>query len=1000
MKKVLKYTGISLLTLIVIILLIPVFFKSKILAAVKSGINENIEAKVDFKDLGISWFSNFPKLTISLEDVSVEGINEFKGDTLLSAKSFDASVNIMSIIRQKDMKIYGVFLESPRIYALVNKEGKANWEITKEDSTVVAVEEPSSFQFNLEKYAVSNGYVLYNDEEAGMRAEISGLNHEGSGNFNQDLFTLVTKTNAGEASFSYAGIPYLINAKTGIDADIEINNTTGVYGFKNASLQVNELKLMANGFFQIASDTSYNMDISFDAPSNEFKHILSLVPAVYKNDFDKLKTSGTASFKGFVKGTYSENRLPAYSVDLGIKDGLFQYPDLPKPVQNIQVNANFSNVDGHLDNTIVDIRNAHLEFGDDPFDFKLLFKNPETIKYLDFVVKGKLNLAEITKFIKLDPGTSLSGLLDADAYAKGNLAAIESRKGPFNAGGFFNIRSFNFSSKELPFPLTNGSFDISLQNSGGVAESTSVNVSKGHIELGKDIFDFALQLRDPVNAMAFSGNAKGRLSLDKISQFSPPEPGTSISGLLKADMKFSGSKSDIDKGNYEKLVLDGNASVENVKYISKDYPEGVEVNAANLSFNPSNAVLHSLKMRFLGTNISADGVLNNMIAYALDKGALKGSVNLQADNIKLNDWMGADTAATATTSTGAFLVPANMDLTINAKANSVVYDKVDYRNVSGSLQLKNETVELRNVNTEALGGQMNFNGSYSTLSSKTRPDIKLDYSIKEIDVQKAFLAFNTVQKLMPVAQFLSGKLSSSFSMNGKLGEDMFPVLNSLTGKGNMLLLEGVLNKFQPLEKLANLLNVNALKDISLKDVQAQFEFTNGKVLVKPFDLKVRDIVMQVGGTHGLDQTMDYIIAMKIPRSYLGTAGNNLVNNLASAASQKGIPVTLSDVIDLNVRMTGSMNNPNIKTDLKQAAGDIKSELKQQASDFVQQKADSAKKTITDTINKKKDELIEKGKQELFNKITGKKDTASSSSDSSKQKTGDKIKGALKGLFKN
>jgi hypothetical protein len=36
----------------------------------------------------------------------------------------------------------------------------------------------------------------------------------------------------------------------------------------------------------------------------------------------------------------------------------------------------------------------------EPFDFKLLFKNPETIKYIDAVAKGKLDLANVRKICK------------------------------------------------------------------------------------------------------------------------------------------------------------------------------------------------------------------------------------------------------------------------------------------------------------------------------------------------------------------------------------------------------------------------------------------------------------------------------------------------------------------------------------------------------------------------------------------------------------------------
>ena len=1000
MKKVLKYTGIGLLTLLVLAFLLPVLFKGKIVKLVKAEINKNIEATVDFKDVSLSLFRHFPKLSIGLQDISVVGLHEFKKDTLLSAKIVDVSVNLLSLFQATDMKVHGVYLESPRIHALVTKEGKANWDITRADSTEATASEPSAFQVKLEKYAIKNAYVYYKDESSDMSAEIIGLNHEGSGDFTQDLFTLATKTRAASANFTYGGIPYLVSAQTDIAADLEIDNNKSKYAFKNAALSVNDLKLVANGFMQLDNDSTYTMDISVDAPSNEFKNILSLVPAIYKNDFDKLKTSGTASFKGFVKGVYSPTQLPAYNINLDVKDGFFQYPDLPQPVKNIQVAARISNPDGVIDHTVVDITKGHLEMGAEPFDFKLLFKIPETSKYIDAVVKGKLNLAEVSKFVKLDAGTKLSGLVWADAFARGNLSAIETQKGPFSAGGFLDIRNLYYSSKDVPQPLQNGNFKIQIENSGGIADATTVNISSGHIEVGKDPFDFSLKLSQPVSAVVFSGTAKGRFTLDNIQQFTTLEPGTSVKGLMEADVAFSGSKAAIDKKNYERINTTGVVHLSNVSYASKDYPEGVHIQTAQFKFSPQNAALNNFQGRFQGTNFSANGVLSNMIAYALRNEELQGTLNVSADKINLNDWMGTDTAAVAAGSAASepFLVPANMNLTLNARADAVQYDKVTYRNVKGALLLKNETVKLQNVQTEALDGTIAFDGAYSTRQNKTRPDISLSYNIKDVSIQKAFTAFNTVQKLMPVAQFLSGKLTSQFSMVGQLNGDMFPDLASLTGNGNLLLIQGALSKFQPLEKLAATLHVEALKDVSLKDIKSHFEFANGKVLVKPFNLKIQDIEMQIGGMHGFDQSLDYIIGMKLPRKYLGASGNALVNNLAAQASSKGVPVTVGEMIDLNVKMGGSINNPVIKTDLKQAAGDVTQELKQQATAFVQQKADSAKQTLKDSLTSVKNQLVDDAKNELTKQLIGSKD--STSKGASLQETKEKAVGTLKNTMGN
>ena len=998
MKKILKYTGISLLVLIVLAVLLPIIFKGKIVTMVKKEINNSLLARVEFSDIDISLLRHFPKLSVALENVSVVGINEFSGDTLLSAKKIDAALHFWSAVRSEQMKIYGVYLESPRIRALVIKSGKANWEITKSDTSAIPAQE-AGFNIKLDEYKINNGYVFYRDEAAGMEAEIAGLNHEGHGDLTQNVFTLATKTSAATVRYIYGGIPYLSSAKVSIDADLKIDAKTSRYNFQNAVIKVNDLKLKTDGFIQLSNDSTYSMDVRFDAPSNQFKDFLSLVPAVYKNDFSKLKTSGTAGLKGFVKGVYSPQQLPAYDITLQVKDGLFQYPDLPQPVKNIQVLAEFSNADGRLDNTVVAIRKAHLEMGDEPFDIRLLFKNPETSKYIDAVVKGTLNLANVGKFVKLEAGTALSGMVQADAFAKGTLATLQQGGGTFEAGGFFNIQNLNYAAKALPQPLRNGDFEVQLENKNGLADATTITITKGHVEVGNDPVDFSLQVQQLVTAIQFNGRARGKMNLGNVQQFVALEKGTSVKGELKADVAFKGSKADMDKGAYDRINVEGLANLANLRYVSNDYPEGIEVSSASLQFSPQQANLRQAKIRFKGTNISTSGSLQNMIGYVLGKGELSGFLNLAADRIALNDWIPSDSTTIDTAKTNAYQVPEHIDLTLHANADEVLYDKVSYRNVAGTLLLKDQTVRLQNVSTQALDGTITFNGGYSTLHSKVQPDIDMSYDIANVDVQKAFLAFNTVQKLMPVGKFLSGKFSSQFSMAGKLNGQMSPDMSSLTGKGNLFLIEGVLSKFQPMEKLASTLNAADLNNFSLKDIKTYFEFANGKVLIKPFTVKVKDIQMQIGGLHGLDQSIDYLIAMKLPHTSLGTAGNNLVNGLVLQASNKGIPVQLGETLDLNIKLGGTITNPTVKTDLKEAAGDASKELMLQAVAFVQQKTDSAKQVVKDSFQIVKKQLVAEARNELLNGLTGNKDSASKPVlQETKEKAAQSVKNSLNGLF--
>ena len=1005
LRKTLKIAGITFIALIAVAFLIPFLFKKQITTLVKKEINKGLVAKVDFKDVSLSLFRHFPKISISLDELSVVGTNEFSKDTLIAAKTLDASVNLISAIKGKDIKVYGVFLESPRIHALMNKDGKANWDIARPDNDTTGLTDtsPSEFKMNLRKYEIKNGYLYYKDETADISTEISNFDHEGSGDFTADIFTLKTKTKADNAGFIYTSIPYLNNAKAAIDADVQIDNTNNKYTFKTESIKLNNLNLNAEGFFQLVNDSTYNMDIKFKTPSNEFKDILSLIPGIYKKDFDNIKTSGQAAFTGFVKGTYSPRQMPAYDVNLDVTNGFFQYPDLPKPVKNIQLAIRASNPDGKPDNAVIDISKGHVEMDNEPFDFRLLFKNPETSKYIDAAIKGKLDLANLSKFVKLEKGTNLAGLVWADAFVRGDMSALQNQAGNFNAGGFFDIKNLFYTSAAFPQPVQNGNMKVQLLNNGGIADNTSVDISSGHIEVGNDPLDFTLQVRKPMSTVDFSGTAEGRLTLDHIKQFVQLAPGTSISGILNADLVFNGNKTTIDKGEYDKININGNAILNNLKYVSKEYPKGITVSNTNLEFIDKMVLCKNFNGSYLNTDFTGKGVLDNLVGFIMQDQKLTGELNITADKINLNDWIGTDTTSATTTTTttsssGPFVVPANIDMTINAKADKVKYDKVDYNNINGTLVLADETVKLKDVKTEALDGTMTFNGSYSTKTNKKDPAININYDVKDLDIQKTFYAFNTIQKLMPIGQFLGGKLQSQLSMTGNLNGNMMPDLNTLSGKGNLLLIEGLLKKFAPLEKLANALQIDHLKSITLKDVKQYIEFANGKVLVKPFNVKINDIEMKIGGMHGFDQSLDYIIEMKVPRKYLGNEGNNLVNGLITQATSKGIPVKLSDMVDLSVKMGGSITSPSIKIDLQKVVGDAADELKEQAKDFAQQKIDSAKARAKDTLTAIKNNVKEEVKEKLLEQVFGKDTTKTNNPADTSKKKADPLKDKLKNIF--
>jgi hypothetical protein len=425
-----------------------------------------------------------------------------------------------------------------------------------------------------------------------------------------------------------------------------------------------------------------------------------------------------------------------------------------------------------------------------------------------------------------------------------------------------------FQYPDLPSPVKNINVALKVDNPDGVTDHTVVDIPKGHIEMENEPFDFRLLMKNPVSDMWVDAAAKGSLDLSKITRMVKLDKGTSIKGLLNADVSVKGFVDAVQKQQFDKFNAAGTIALNGFSYVAKDYPDGVSLQKILMTFTSKKVTLNEAAGSYLKSNFEANGYVNNLIAYVLKDRPLDGVINVKADKLNVNDWMGPTDTTKTESASAPFIVPSNLNLTMNAKADQVKYDNLLMENVSGTLLLADEAIKLNDVKGNALDGTIMMNGTYSTRENKKKPAITLNYDVHDLDVQKTFNTFNTVQNSCRLENFYQGKLNSKLGLTGLLGQDMMPDLTTLTGEGNLFLIEGLLEKFKPLEKLAEKLNVDALRNISLREVREQFEFSAGKVFVKPFKMKVKDIEMEIGGMHGFDQSMDYTIHLK------NSAGND------------------------------------------------------------------------------------------------------------------------------
>jgi hypothetical protein len=457
MKKALKWTGIVFGVLLLFLLVAPFLFKGKIESAMKQAANDNLNARVNWSDVSLSLIRNFPNLRVSVEGLTVDNtVAPFDSVRLANIGSLEVVVDVKSLFGDEIVvKRFG--LVDPVLDIRFAEDGSSNIDIAKEDTTAVeeapAAEEGGAFKMKLKEYFIKNGKINYDDRTMPMIMKFEGLNHEGTGDFTQDLFKLVTTTHADKATFWFDGITYLNEVKTDLQADIDMDMKNSKYTLAGNSIKLNALELGAQGWVAMPGE-DIDMDISFNALKNDFKQFLSMVPLEFAKDVEGVDATGNLAFNGFVRGTYNDNSMPAVGMELAIDNARFKYPDLPKSVDNINVKAKVYADMNDEDKTTVDVDKFHLEMAANPVDMTLHLRTPESDPYIDFACKALVNLDNVKEFILLEKGDDVHGIINADVAMKGNYSVVESGNyESFDAKGMIDIQNVLFKSDSLPYDV-------------------------------------------------------------------------------------------------------------------------------------------------------------------------------------------------------------------------------------------------------------------------------------------------------------------------------------------------------------------------------------------------------------------------------------------------------------------------------------------------------------------------------------------------------------------
>lgn len=518
-------------------------------------------------------------------------------------------------------------------------------------------------------------------------------------------------------------------------------------------------------------------------------------------------------------------------------------------------------------------------------------------------------------------------------YYKGHLPA-------FDAGLVINDASVRYP--DLPEAIEKINLGLNINNPGGTADSTVINLKQMAFSIAGNPFSMFLKVEN-LNDPRLDGGAKGTINFASLKKALPLKD-MILQGIINTDVIFNGKYQYIEKQQYEKFIAKGSILLQDVLFKNASFPQGISISQGNITVTPVQLNLNNLQAKVYSSDFSLKGNISNYLPYIFKNDVLKGDFSMISNQINLNEFMAATPTAPKDNKqedkmvTGEVLeIPKNINIQLNTNINSLLFDQLTIRNIKGNIKLADAVATLGNLSMNMLKGSMTLNGKYSSLNPAT-PKFDFNLNISDFDINEAYNTFSFIKQSLPIAVNCNGKISSAMKFSATLDKNMDLLMNTANGSG-YLDSKGILIDDNPaMNNLAAILKNDELTRISISSLRINFRVEDGNIVIEPFKTTLAGNPVTIYGSQTVNGNIDYTLSMNVSRKYFGKEINNLLN--AVPGSDK------IDALDIDAKITGTLDKPVVKPDLTKAINSIRKEAEKELK------------------NKAKDEIM-KGLNKLF-----------------------------------
>ena len=646
MKKALKITGITLASIVGLILIVVgiavamITSSGRLTKMVKKYVPQFVNCEVQLEKADLTLFKTFPNVGVGIEHVAF--INPMEGspsDTLANIDNLIVVVDAKKLWKEKEIVVRKCILEDAFVNLYTDSIGQNNFNVFNSNNN-----DTTSTSFNylvdIEEVKLKNSTLFYTDDRNGMNVKTQGLNLDLKGkmqdkdidaNLTLDATDLNLKMKAiqlalkalnlafdgditqmdqikgtlqlGTPNISLdLGESYLENDTLTLNLPIQFALSTKKGHLNQAQIGLNRYQINVDGDAEMAENGDINLDLNLNTNTLIIENVLTYLPEKLQKRLSSIEYAGKLSLtEAEVKGTYNDSLMPLMSAKVTTDNAKVNVPSLPYPFTAVNLDGLLT-LDLNNNEGKVEINDLKAKFNRSDLNVSGVVDDLMGDIGLKLKVNGDVPMTDLKGFLpkkmKLNGRTNLD--LTTNFTVNQLMKSLKDYNlNPLYAKGNFKIKDFAFDMDTIhaAAPLLNVGLTLpaSVKQKGQKGAYIALSSSQLEAKMGKGV--------------------KAQLS--------------------QPDIKFS---ADNFKGGMEKMLLDAAMSFSHLDVVYDDITAHVNAPAITLVTTPEkNAKGLNARVNFDGKEVMAKMGKD----YALNTRSLKIDASVKQDKGKtdfLNQW--------------------------------------------------------------------------------------------------------------------------------------------------------------------------------------------------------------------------------------------------------------------------------------------------------------------------------------------------------------------------